>query len=71
VIGRITGFTDGAIGEFVYRYPLLDAEVIYLWADRPDMILVHDPWWPYYDPWWAYRTRHGRSRVSGKIIISN
>lgn len=71
VVGRISGFSEGSIGEFTYRYPLLDADVIYLWADRPDLVLMHDPWFPYHDPWWPYRPWlwHGRSRVSGNIII--
>ncbi len=71
VVGRINGFTEATIGEFVYRYPLLNAEVIYLWADRPDLLLLHDPWSPYHDPWWPHRPWlwHGRSRFSGHIII--
>lgn len=71
IIGRITDFSEGTIGEFIYRYPVLDAEVIYLWADHPDLVMLHDPWWRYHDPWWPHRPWlwHGRSRVSGQIII--
>lgn len=72
VVGRVQGFVDGEIGEFVYRYPRLSADVMYLWAVRPDMVVVsggpfYDPWWPYWDPWWHHR--HPRSRVSGSVII--
>jgi len=72
VVGRVEGFVDGEIGEFVYRYPRLSAEVMYLWAMRPDVVFVsggpfYDPWWPYRDPWWHHR--HPRTRVSGSVII--
>jgi outer membrane lipoprotein len=74
VIGTIEGFSDGQIGEFLYRYPQLDSHTLYLWPIQPDMIMLHDPWWPYHDPWWPHRPpyrRVPRSRVSGHIIISN
>ncbi len=72
VVGRIEDFVDGEIGEFVYRYPRISAEVMYLWAIRPDMVFVsgspfHDPWWPYRDPWWQHR--YPRHRWSGSVII--
>lgn len=72
VVGRLQGFVDGEIGDFVYRYPRLAAEVIYLWPERPDVIYTtggrfHDPWWPYHDPWWHHRAP--RSRFSGSVII--
>lgn len=72
VVGQIQGFVDGTIGEFVYRYPQLSAEVIYLWPERPELMLVsggrfHDPWWPYHDPWWHHRGP--RTRFSGSVII--
>ncbi len=73
VVGTLEGFTDGQIGEFEYRYPRLDAETLYLWAERPDTVIYHDPWRSYYDPWWPYRHpyRFGpRSRVGGHIIIA-
>lgn len=70
VVGRVQGFVDGEIGDFVYRYPRLSAEAIYLWPERPDMVVVrgtgfYDPFWG--DPWWPHR--HPRSRVSGSVII--
>lgn len=65
VVGRIDSFVDGEIGEFVYRYPRLSAEVMYLWSARPDMIWVSGG--PFYDPWWHHR--HPRSRFSGSVII--
>lgn len=57
VVGRLQGFVDDTIGEYVYRYPRLSAEAIYLWPERPDVVYAdsyryHGPWWPYYGPWW-------------------
>ncbi len=70
VIGRLTDFTDGTIGEFVYRYPTLDADTLYIWPETAETVFIHDPWWPYYDPWWPHRSRAGaRTRVSGSVII--
>ncbi len=71
VVGRLQGFVDDEIGEFVYRYPRLSAEVMYLWPERAEVVHVHGPmhrghWWPYYDPWWYGAPR---SRVSGSVII--
>lgn len=59
VIGRLQEFVDDQIGEFVYRYPRLSAEVIYLWPERPEIVYADSyryrgPWWPYYGPWWWY-----------------
>lgn len=72
VIGRLTEFTKGTIGEFEYRYPRVEADVLHLWAPRPDVVYhYYDPWW--YDPWWPhYRHpyRGPRTRVSGHIIIT-
>lgn len=57
VVGRLQGFVDDTIGEFVYRYPRLSAESIYLWPERPEVVYADSyryrgPWWPYYGPWW-------------------
>jgi outer membrane lipoprotein len=72
VVGRLQSFEIAPIGEFEYRYPLLDAEIIYLWPQRSEVVYYSDPWWPHYDPWWPYRPyRHPppRTRVSGQVII--
>lgn len=72
VVGRLDDFVEDEIGDFVYRYPRLSAEVLYLWPMRPDIVYAHGPYprrhgWPYYDPWWHYGPP--RSRVSGSVII--
>lgn len=41
IVGRISDFETGSIGEFSYNYPRVNAESIYLWPER---VAVH----PYY-----------------------
>jgi len=52
IVGRVTGNETRTVGEFKYRYPVLEAEVIYLWPQPQDSewILI-DPFWPSYRPW--------------------
>lgn len=56
VTGRLEGFRDGAIGEYVYQYPVVDTDVIHLWPERTDQVYYyrHDPWYwgPYYHRWY-------------------
>lgn len=73
VVGRLSGFEDGKIGEFQYRYPRVDAEAIYLWSPRADVHYYHpDPWW--YTGRWTYfyhpHYRPVRTRFSGGILIT-
>ncbi|QOC21635.1 Slp family lipoprotein [Wenzhouxiangella sp. AB-CW3] len=70
VTGRLTGFVDGKIGEFEYRYPRVDTDVLYLWAPARDVVHhYYDPWW--HSPWYPYYHpyRGPRTRVSGHVII--
>lgn len=53
--GRIGGYDQQRIGEYDYRLPRLDAEVVYLWPEREDVrVIMHHPhpyrWHPY--GWW-------------------
>ena len=45
--GRVTGFEDRKIGEYDYRYPRIDADVVYLWPERRnvDVIIERHPFW--------------------------
>lgn len=62
VYGRITGSTTRKIGEFPYRYPVVDSRATYLWEplpERPDYI--YDPWYgpiyphyPWHRPYYPY-----------------
>jgi outer membrane lipoprotein len=49
--GRISGYESRRIGEYDYRFPKLDAEVVYLWPvrERVDVIERPAPW-----PWWGW-----------------
>ena len=57
ITGRIVDFETRRIGDFDYRYPRLDAEVIYLWPERlpQDRIYFQDPFWPGYYGGWGFR----------------
>ena len=49
--GRIGGYETRQIGEYDYRLPRLDADVVYLWPvrERVDVITRPAPW-----PWWGW-----------------
>lgn len=73
VIGRLTGFVEGQIGDFTYVYPRVEADTLFLWAERSQELFYPDPWRYYYDPRrpylyhpWYYGTR---ARFSSHIII--
>ncbi len=44
--GRIGGYENRRIGEYDYRFPKVDAEVIYLWP-KYTVVTAPSPW-----PWW-------------------
>lgn len=54
--GRITGHEDARIGEYAYRMPRIDADVVYLWPERGQTQVIHHPhpyyWHPYGIWWW-------------------
>ncbi len=54
VIGRIENIEPRPIGNYEYRYPIVDAETIYLWPERSDY--DYYPYgYPYYRPYyWPY-----------------
>lgn len=63
VSGNVVRFEDRKVGEFAYRYPVVQADSYYLW---PEVITPaygypypgwYDPW--YYDPWF-YRPWYPR-----------
>lgn len=49
--GRIAGYENRRIGEYDYRFPRIDADVVYLWPirERVDVITRPAPW-----PWWGW-----------------
>ncbi len=56
VVGTVTGNEDRTLGERSYRYVVIGAEQIYLWArdyvggpyPYPAPVPYHRPFWPYY-----------------------
>ena len=53
VSGRVDGFETRTVGDFDYRYPLVAADVVYLWPERRehdyrDRPILYGP----YGPWW-------------------
>lgn len=53
VTGHVSGFESRRIGEYEYRYPRVEAEVVYLWPERREYDRYHyDPFWPVYRPFW-------------------
>lgn len=55
IVGTISGRDERAVGEYRYRYPVLDARALRLWEKR-DPYYYHDPWtWdPLFYPWGPY-----------------
>jgi outer membrane lipoprotein len=49
--GTLSGFENRRIGEYSYRFPRVDADVVYLWPvrERVDVVTRPAPW-----PWWGY-----------------
>jgi outer membrane lipoprotein len=46
--GRVVGYEDRKVGEYDYRYPRMDADVVYLWPERRDVDVIverHPFWW--------------------------
>lgn len=72
VTGRLEGFRNDTIGEYVYTYPVVDVEVVHLWPERPDEVRYYphyDPWyrpWPYWGPYWRPHWY-----LSGSIVIED
>ncbi|HYG07023.1 MAG TPA: Slp family lipoprotein [Stenotrophomonas sp.] len=60
-IGTVSGFENARIGEFDYRLPRVDANVVYLWPIVREVQVI-DPWGPRWggpwgpwgpSPWWG------------------
>lgn len=49
-VGRVSGTETTRIGEYDYRLPKVDADVVYLW---PKVREVQVRPYPYYDPFWG------------------
>lgn len=51
VIGQLQQIDLRKVGDYDYRYPVLEADFITMWPERPDIIIqdYHDP---FYHPWY-------------------
>ena len=48
--GRLAGHESRSIGGYSYRFPLVEADVVYLWPARPRNLVTRPAPWP----WWGY-----------------
>lgn len=77
IIGKLDTLEPRMIGEYEYQYPILNAEVVYLWPERPDYAAYpnnyHPYFWPYhypyYYPYHAYPRPYYRGGSRGYIGI--
>lgn len=61
VIGQLQAIDERKVGEYSYRYPVLAADFMTMWPERPDIIIqdFHDPfyhpwyWGPYWGPYYG------------------
>ncbi|MDR1074805.1 MAG: Slp family lipoprotein [Xanthomonadaceae bacterium] len=54
LIGKIEGYETIPIGEYEYRLPHVEADVIYLWPKVTQVPVMAAPYaYPYYDPFWG------------------
>lgn len=65
VVGRFERIENRKIGEYDYPFPVLKADVVYLWPERiqQDRVFYSAPffgptWWDFYQPF-PYRYRSG------------
>lgn len=46
--GEIVNMDTRKVGDYDYRYPVVDIDFISLWPKRPTRIRVYTPYYPYY-----------------------
>lgn len=61
--GRVSGVGEQSVGGVTYRFPVIEAQELYLWPDKTHFVgpcyPCYDPWhgprypWGYPDPWWG------------------
>jgi outer membrane lipoprotein len=53
--GRVAGELEQPLGDRMYRYPVIEVEELYLWAEETRQYQVPDPYWGYWGyPWYPY-----------------
>lgn len=53
LIGRHDGFMEAPIGEFIYRYPTVNIDQLYLWPERTEEDPYRQYGHLYYSGWWG------------------
>jgi outer membrane lipoprotein len=53
ITGTLLRTETRKVGDFPYRYPVIQAQEWYLWPEKEYGYPYHDPWYdPWYGPWW-------------------
>jgi outer membrane lipoprotein len=59
VSGTFAGVETRPVGDYPYRFPVVDAEVLHLWPEPREVYPYppwpyswYDPWYPFYRPWY-------------------
>jgi outer membrane lipoprotein len=47
ITGRISGYQTRKVDDYDYRYPLMDADVVFLWPERQDVDVIVERY-PFY-----------------------
>jgi outer membrane lipoprotein len=51
--GRVEAIETGQVGEFEYRFPVVAADFVTMWPERPDVI-IYDYYDPFFYPWYGW-----------------
>jgi outer membrane lipoprotein len=55
VTGTLADATTRKVGDYEYRFPVVKADLTYLWPPRPERVLYYDPWPdPFWGPYWGH-----------------
>ena len=53
IAGRVEGFETRKVGEYDYQYPRVAADVVYLWPERRDDVIVYPHMYGGYGGWYG------------------
>ena len=53
--GMVAGVSAQPLGDRIYRYPVIEVEELYLWAEETRQDWPYDPYWDHWGyPWYPY-----------------